>query len=277
MNHSAEDWLELERWVIKTRDLSSDPSAYSLASDSLLAGDENGMPRGVSVGAVTRAFLDSAVDNLSGALSSIKTGKIHPVATATATRGAVELAGVAMWVLTGTGRRGRQQRALRVAHDSAFNAAKFFQGLADSTSSPQNVREESSQAAAHHRSTCDELSAAALRLGIKKTGVTARLDRTAHLKDVDEARGTDFFQKWQLCSGYAHGLAWASAFFNQHLYTHEMEGGRKLARWPLAWRTGFFDVGVGKARYRRTSRNLRRRSCPHARRRRRWDVVLRAA
>lgn len=210
------------------RTLSSDPAAYSLAPDSLLAGDENGMPIEVSVAAVTRAFLDSAVDDLSGALSSIRGGKIYPVATATVTRGTVELAGLAMWVLTGAGRQGRQQRALRVAHDSAFNAAKFFQGLADSPGSPKDVRDDSSQAADHKKTACEQISAAAVGLGIKKTTVTARLDRTAHLKDVDNARGTSFFQRWQLCSGYAHGLAWAPEFFNRHLYTHEMEGGGTL-------------------------------------------------
>lgn len=246
MNAFDEGWFELGRWVTMARDMSSDPAAYPISPESLLAGDENGMLQGVSVAAVARAFLDAAVDDLSGALSSITTGKIHPVATATVTRGAVELAGVAMWVLTGTGRRGRQQRALRVAHDSAFNAAKFFQGLSDSPGLPENVREESRQAAAHNRATCDEITAAALRLGIKKTAVTARLDRTAHLKDVDGARGTDFFQKWQLCSGYAHGLAWASEFFNRRLYTHEMEGGGNLQGGHLPQDRALVMLGWGR-------------------------------
>jgi hypothetical protein len=135
---------------------------------------------------------------------------------------------------------------MRVAHDSAFNAAKFFQGLADSAKSPQNLREDSLQAAALHRATCEEISATAVRLGIKKTAVTARLDRTSHLKDVDEARGTDFFQRWQLCSGYAHGLAWASAFYNRHLYTHEMEGGGSLQGGHLPEDRAFAMLGWGR-------------------------------
>jgi hypothetical protein len=248
MNDSAEDegWLELRRWVMEAETLSTNPSAYPLAPDSLLAGDEEGMPPGVSVAAVTRALLDSAVDDLSGALSSISRGKIHPVATATVTRGAVELSGLGMWVLSGSERQGRQQRALRVAHDSAFNAAKFFQGLADSSSSPKLVREESARAAENRKVDCDQIVAAAGRLGIKKTTVTARLDRTAHLKEVDKARETDFFQKWQLCSGYAHGLAWAAQFFNQHLYTHEMEGGGSLQGSHLPADRALLMLGWGR-------------------------------
>jgi hypothetical protein len=227
MNDSAEgkEWLALHRWVADAQTLSRDHSAYPLAADSLLAGDEKGMPPGVSVAAVARSLLDSAVDDLSAALDSTSAGVIHPVATATLTRGVVELAGLGMWVLTGSKRQGRQQRALRVAHDSAFNAAKFFRGLADSSGPPKPVREESAQAAENRTEVCDQFVAAAARLGIKKTTVTARLDRTGHLQEVDKARDTDLFQRWQLCSGYAHGLAWAAEFFNRHLYTHEMEGG----------------------------------------------------
>ncbi|WP_413247829.1 hypothetical protein [Sinomonas flava] len=230
MSDSAEgkDWIEIGRWVAEVQTISSDRSAYPLAADSLLAGDEKGMPPGVSVAAVVRSLLDSAIDDLSAALDSISPGKIHPVGIATLTRGAVELAGLGMWVLTGSKRQGRQQRALRVAHDSAFNAARFFRGLADSSGTPMPVREESVQAAELRTEACDQIVAAAARLGIKKTTVTARLDRTGHLQEVDKARDTDFLQKWQLCSGYAHGLAWAAEFFNRHLYTHEMEGGGRL-------------------------------------------------
>lgn len=246
MDDLAADWRELADWMGKTRKQSAAPDAYPLAPGSLLAGDEGGMPPGVSVAAVTRSLLDSAVDNLSGAVLAITAGQIHPVATATTTRGAVELAGVGMWILAGTGRRGRQQRAMRVAHDSSFNAVKFFQGLADSPGSPKDVREESTQAVRHHRTNCDEISDAAVRLGIKKTAVTARLDRTGHLQEVDKARGTDFFRRWQLCSGYAHGLAWASSFFNRHLYTHEMEGGGNLQGGYLSEESALAMLGWGR-------------------------------
>jgi hypothetical protein len=246
MDDLAADWRELADWMGKTRKQSADRDAYPLAPDSLLAGDEQGMPPGVSVAAVTRALLDSAVDSLSGAVLAITAGQVHPVATATTTRGAVELAGVGMWILAGTGRQGRQQRAMRVAHDSSFNAVKFFQGLADSPGSPKNVQEECTQAVNHHRTNCVEISDAAVRLGIKKTAVTAKLDRTAHLREVDKARGTDFFRRWQLCSGYAHGLAWASSFFNRHLYTHEMEGGGNLQGGYLAGDSALAMLGWGR-------------------------------
>jgi len=248
MNDSPEgkDWPKLNRWITEAQTFSNDRSAYPLAADSLLSGDEKGMPPGVSVAAVARSLLDSAVDDLSAALDSISAGMIHPVATATLTRGAVELAGLGMWVLTGSKRQGRQQRALRVAHDSAFNAAKFFRGLADSSGPAKPVREESSQAAEHRTEVCEQIVAAAARLGIKKTTVTARLDRTGHLQEVDKARDTDFFQRWQLCSGYAHGLAWAAEFFNRHLYTHEMEGGGQLQGGNLPVDRALVMLGWGR-------------------------------
>jgi hypothetical protein len=248
MNDSAEDKdrLELHRWVVEAQTLLRDYSAYPLAADSLLAGDEKGMLPGVSVAAVARSLLDSAVDNLSAALDSISTGKIHPVATATLTRGVIELAGLGMWVLTGSMRQGRQQRALRVAHDSAFNAAKFFRVLADSSGPPKPVREENAQAADHQTEVCERIVSAAVRLGIKKTTVAARLDRTGHLQEVDKARDTEFLQRWQLCSGYAHGLARAAEFFNRHLYTHEMERGGQLQGVHLPADRALVMLGWGK-------------------------------
>lgn len=228
MTSEGDDWAGLCCWVEEAQTLSSDPAAYPLARDSLLAGDTRGMPNGISVASVARAFLDSAVNDLATAVSSITAGHIHPVGLATLTRGSVELAGVGMWVLTGSKRQGRQQRALRVAHDSAFNATKFFEGLTDTSNPPEGLSQESAQGAQNYRNTCDQITTAAMALGIKKTTVTARLDRTGHLKSVDAARGTNFYQKWQLCSGYAHGLAWAPGIFNRHLYAHEMEGGGSL-------------------------------------------------
>lgn len=240
------EWIEFRRWVAEAQYLSSDYSAYPLAAGSLLAGDEKGMPAGVSVAAVARSLLDSAVDNLSAATDSISAGKIHPVGTATLTRGVVELAGLGMWVLTGSERRGRQQRALRVAHDSAFNAARFFRGHTELAGLPSGAGKEYAQAAEHQTEACERIVSAAVSLGIKKSTVTARLDRTGHLLEVDKARDTDFFQKWQLCSGYAHGLAWAAEFFNVHLYTHDMEGGGQLQGGHLPLDRALAMLGWGR-------------------------------
>jgi hypothetical protein len=55
--------------------------------------------------------------------------------------------------------------------------------------------------------------------------VTASLNRTEALKEVDTARDSQFFSDWQLCSGFAHGLAWAPALFHTKVGTHTMEGG----------------------------------------------------
>ncbi|WP_336855939.1 hypothetical protein [Sinomonas albida] len=191
----------------------------------MLAGDEDGMPEGASVAAVVRAMLDSAVDDLVSAYELARTGSGGATAVATLVRGTVELSGVGMFVLTGSERRGRQQRALRVVHDSYQNAAKFFTQLSTDPISPPPVREEASLHAKKNAAECGKVADAALRLGIKKTHVTAKLDRTGLLREVDQARDTQFFSRWQLCSGYAHGLAWAHEFFNKRLYTHTIEGG----------------------------------------------------
>jgi hypothetical protein len=87
MDDSTEgkNWLEPQGWLTEAQNHSTDNAACPLAADSLLAGDEEGMPSGVSVVAVVRSLLDSAVDDLSAALESISAGKIHPAATATLT------------------------------------------------------------------------------------------------------------------------------------------------------------------------------------------------
>ncbi|WP_143469944.1 hypothetical protein [Kocuria sp. WRN011] len=105
---------------------------------------------------------------------------------------------------------------------------KFFEGMTQTSNLPDWLAQESTQGAQSYREACDQIATAAVALGIKRTAVTARLDRTSHLKSVDAARGTNFHQKWQLCSGYAHGLGWAPSIFNRHLYTHEIAGSASL-------------------------------------------------
>jgi hypothetical protein len=224
-----EDWEQLGSWISRIQGLSVDKDAYPLAPDSILVGDEVGMPEGVSVAAVARSLLDSAVDDLASAfVLATEAGRLSPVGIPTLIRGVLELAGLGMWVLTGPERQGRQERALRVAHDSYFNASKFYDQLSKDTAVPANVREDAAKGAADNKSRCEALVAGATKNGLRKPKVTARLDRTAALKEVDAARETAFFSRWQLCSGFAHGLAWASQFFHKHVHTHAMEGGGML-------------------------------------------------
>jgi hypothetical protein len=130
-----------------------------------------------------------------------------------------------MWILTGKGREGRQERGLRVAHDSLFNAGKFFTHMANDTTVPAHIQEEAHKAAEGFKVQVDSLLGSAVFLGLKKTAVKASLNRTDALKHVDKERRTDFFSRWQLCSGFAHGFSWAPQFFSGFAYAHVMEGG----------------------------------------------------
>jgi hypothetical protein len=224
-----DEWELLGSWIARAQDLSFDKDAYPLAPDSILVGDELGITGGASVAAVVRSLLDSAVDDLASAFALVTgAGRLSPVGIPTLVRGTIELAGLGMWVLTGQERSGRQERALRVAHDSYSNASKFYDQLSKSAAAPANVRAEATQGAADNKAWAVTLADDAAKRGLKKTRVTTQLNRTDALKEVDMARGTRFFSNWQLCSGFAHGLAWASQFFHIKVYTHAMEGGGML-------------------------------------------------
>lgn len=225
----TDGWEPFGTWISEMQALSVDKDAYPLALDSLLAGDEVGMPEGVSTAAVVRSLLDSAVDDLASAFAlAAEVGRLSPVGIPTLVRGSIELAGLGMWVLSGHERQGRQERALRIAYDSFFNASKFFEVTSKNNAAPPNVREESATAFLYNKSCGETFLDRAVMGGLTKNKVKARLDRTGALKEVDAARETDFFSKWQLCSGFAHGLAWASQFFNTNVHVHTMAGGGLL-------------------------------------------------
>lgn len=149
-------------------------NGYPLAPDSILTGDEQGMSPHVSVAAVVRSLLDSAVDDLASAYALIsEAGRLSPVGIPTLIRGTIELSGLGMWVLTGQERPGRQSRALRVAHDSNFNAKQFYSHLSQNAAEPADVREGAAEAVEMHNSACEKSVENATKLGIKRTKVNS--------------------------------------------------------------------------------------------------------
>lgn len=191
---SSSDWEELRLWLQTTQDRSANKLSYSPQSDSLLARDEQGMPEGSSVAAVVRSLLDSAVDDLTSAYDlAAGLGRLHPAGIPTLVRGSIELSCMGMWIMTGLGGSGRQERALRVAHDSLFNAGKYFSHLAGNTRVPANVQEDAHKAAEDLKAQVERLLSSASFVGLKKSAVKAPLNRTDALKQMDKQRGTDFF------------------------------------------------------------------------------------
>lgn len=228
-NPSSSDWENIGFWIQEAQRQSADRYSYPLNSKSLLAMDQQGMPEGTSVAAVVRSLLDSAVDDLASAFALVtEAGRPSPVGIPTLVRGSIELAGVGMWVLTGTGRSGRQERGLRVAHDSLINAKKYFTHLSRDPMVPANVKKEAIESARNFEQQAKDLAGSTSFLGIQRSLVTAALNRTDALQQVDKARGTLFFSRWQLCSGFAHGFSWAPQFFHDFLYSHTLEGGGVL-------------------------------------------------
>lgn len=228
-NLGDQEWTKLGQWLEQVQAWSWDKDSYPLGADSVLAGDEHGMPEGASVAAVVRSLLDSSVDDLASAcMLAAELGRISPVGIPTLVRGTIELSGLGMWVITGKGRQARQERALRVAHDSLMNAGKFYEHVAKDATWPASDRAEASKRAEKYKAQQELLIADAVKHGLKKTHITANLNRTEALKEVDKARETVFFSNWQLCSGFAHGLSWAAQSFNTFVYTHSMEGGGVL-------------------------------------------------
>lgn len=224
-----DEWHEFADWLVPLSKLVRDKEAFPLAPDSILAGDEHGMLEHVSVAAVVRSMLDSAVDDLAAAYSLVaEAGRLSPIGIPTLVRGAIELCGVGMWVMTGQERVGRQTRALNVAYDSDRNAKKFFMNLCQDDVAPSNIRREAVDAVSLHESACAQSVENADSLGIQETKVTTPLNRTDILKTVDRTRETNFLLYWQLCSGFAHGFSWAPQLFHAYAYTHSLEGGGNL-------------------------------------------------
>jgi hypothetical protein len=221
----SETWEQFGIWLADVQNLSQDTHAYPLALESLLAGDELDIPKGPGPAAVVRTLLDASVDNLGAAFSLAQAGRLSPVGIPTLVRGAIELSGLGMWVLTGPERAGRQERALRVGHDSLINAYKFFKERSELPGFSTEDKNAAAASAAEHKDSAAALGEAAAKEGLKRTRVTAKLNRTEALQEVDKARGSDFFSLWQLCSGFAHGLAWAPSLFHIPVGTHTMEGG----------------------------------------------------
>ncbi|MUK02545.1 hypothetical protein GM708_11795 [Vibrio cholerae] len=220
------EWDLLGAWLADVQGLSSDTYAYPLAPESLLAGDELGVPGTPGPAAVVRTLLDASVDNLGAAFDLVtQAGRLSPIGIPTLVRGTIELSGLGMWVLTGHERTGRQERALRVGHDSMINEAKFHTERSQRPGLSDEDKNAAAQSAADQKKAAADLADAAGKAGLKKTRVTATLNRTDALREVDKARDSDFLPLWQLCSGFAHGLAWAPALFHTPVRTHTMEGG----------------------------------------------------
>ncbi len=223
----SDAWHQLGSWLAEVQDLANDSHAYPLAHGSLLAGDELGISEIPGTAAVVRTLLDAAVDDLASAYALVTSvGRLSPVAVPTLVRGAIELAGLGMWVLTGHERSGRQERALRIAYDSYSNAIKFHAHRSKSPALSADQRAKANDWAVENRISAADLADAAAKAGLKKTRVTAQLNRTEALKEVDLARDTQFFSDWQLCSGFAHGLAWAPQH-GSHQSWHTHHGRRR--------------------------------------------------
>lgn len=243
---SEDEWLEMAEWLIPLRNLVQDREAFPLSADSILAGDEDGLFEHVSVAAVVRSMLDSAVDELSAAYSLLSDSqRLSPRGIPTLVRSAIELSGVGMWVMTGQARVGRQTRALNVAYDSDRNAMKFFTNLRHNNASP-DIEAEAAQGVARHEAACKQSELNADMLGITRTKVTAPLNRTDILKTLDQARETDFLLHWQLCSGFAHGFAWAPELFYTTTYTHAMNGGGSLIGSTLTLNSAYAMLNWGR-------------------------------
>jgi hypothetical protein len=184
---SSPEWEKRGFWIQEAQQQSANKHSYPLDSESLLALDQQGMPEGTSVAAVVRSLLDSAVDDLASAFALVtEAGRPSPVGIPTLVRGSIELAGVGTWVLTGTGRSGRQERGLRVAHDSLINAKKYFTRISRDPTVPANVKEEAIGSTRNFEQQAKDLAASSSFLGIKKSLVTASLNRTDALQQVDK-------------------------------------------------------------------------------------------
>jgi hypothetical protein len=177
---------------------------------SSLAQDDAGL-RGYKVSTAVMSSIVSAVDHAITLHSLImRAGEVTNAAPWTLLRGVIEPSSLAVWILDGSSRAHRQERALRVwRHD--MRERSNWEKDTDFVPTPPG------QKATDRIKQIDEI---ANRLGLRAQQVSEKLYYSHTVRDAGQAAGMsgrEALARWRECSGFAHGRTWSSMRLSQPL------------------------------------------------------------
>lgn len=155
-------------------------------------------PHGLSHAVVRQ--LQAAVDHLDAVrVLIVEAQKIHNAAPFTLTRGALETAAAAVWMLSPSNRKERVLHCLRHMVRDAIDADQAATGMGLTTHKPL----------AQRRAEINERAREITGLPNLKVGPETS---TNIVKVADAAAGLtlDALSAWRACSGFAHGRLWAT-------------------------------------------------------------------
>ncbi len=148
-----------------------------------------------------------AVDHLHAVKTLIADARVvHPHATYTLLRSAMENAATAMWLLEPPPRPERLRRRLKLAHHEAWESSQVRKVLP--TDAPVGKRSPQER--------MDAVRDLARSLHLDPSDVSGRFSYESVVRSAGEASklGADLSALlWRLCSGFAHGRYWASLSF----------------------------------------------------------------
>lgn len=189
-------WREMAPLIDRMAERIGTQGEFPVASGSSLAGDDAASsPYRVSY--VVTASMTAGVDHLHAIKVLIRDAHIlHTMAPFSLARGALENLSLAYWVLHPSQRDNRVERALRWHAQNYKDGEKALapRGVANSPAEPKLLK----------------LEAVAQQRGITaniRTGHTST-EAVKYSQEHAKQAGAVLFA-WQLCSGFAHGRAWA--------------------------------------------------------------------
>jgi hypothetical protein len=188
---------------------------------SLLAGDDREM-RGLWVSGLISTGVVSSLDHIITLRDMVRRDDAAVTVNApwTLMRGALESASVALWVASGSSRKTRRARALRVWYDDFKERQKWE----DDTHRPVTGR-----SGKEWQGVVESL---ATGFGLKATQVTTALNYADAVGDAGLAVGhtrLDARARWREASGFAHGKFWPQLMLTSPRDAEVIPGGLGMA------------------------------------------------
>ncbi|MEU2043640.1 hypothetical protein [Nocardia niwae] len=190
-------WLEMAPLIDRVTERIATRSEFPVMPGSSLAGDDSASSP-YQVSHVVRASMTAGVDHLHALKVLVRDARVlHNLAPFSLARGALENLSLAYWVLHPAQRDVRVERALRWWAQNYKDGERACapRGIANSAAEPKLLKLEA--------------------VAQQRPGITSRIrnghtstDAVAYTQThAKQARSVQF--AWQLCSGFAHGRAWA--------------------------------------------------------------------
>ena len=171
------------------------------ANSSLARDNEETKTKGYWVSLVVDQAITASLDHAIALRYLVGSGKVTHAAPWTVLRGVLEPAALVVWVLNGSRRKRRQERALRVWYHDYTERGKWERDVNDVVVAP--AKSASARAV--------EIVAVAKSLNLRETQVVGPLnyaDVVAHAGEVIGLERALARARWRESSGFAHGRFW---------------------------------------------------------------------